>query len=32
MKILNIIALSTLIILPIVGCSKKENKSVVEKK
>ncbi|WP_346350255.1 hypothetical protein [Spiroplasma endosymbiont of Calodromius spilotus] len=31
MKILNIIALSTLTILPIVGCSKKENKSVEQK-
>ncbi|WP_342264740.1 hypothetical protein [Spiroplasma endosymbiont of Clivina fossor] len=31
MKILNIIALSTLTILPIVGCSEKENKSVEQK-
>ncbi|WP_215826397.1 hypothetical protein [Spiroplasma endosymbiont of 'Nebria riversi'] len=31
MKILNIIALSTLTILPIIGCSKKENKSVEQK-
>ncbi|WP_342264801.1 hypothetical protein [Spiroplasma endosymbiont of Clivina fossor] len=31
MKILNIITLSILTILPIVGCSKKENKSVEQK-